>query len=321
MCKFNSSCKSKCMKACQQACREACAEAKASAPSCGCCKPKRCRCRCVCRCCCGPTGPIGPTGPTGPTVPTGPTIPTGPTPPPPTGPTPPPPTGPVDPEGPTPPPPTGPTPGPGGEVDPDGPSVPTAPTIPPTVPTAPTGSANCPACPNGANCATCTVPCVGCQVVTNAYTCPASVPTITNPCPDPGLCDNCDPEMALEIIALTNYQRQQVGLAPLTIDCTLQQYAARKSCSMVSTGIMSHPDPNGQTTLDWMIADGVTQFQTTWHENLAEYTSGYESACQFMEMWNSDCGHLQNLLACEVTSIGVAVCSDGTNTYVAQEFG
>lgn len=177
-------------------------------------------------------------------------------------------------------------------------------------------------------------------------------------CPDTsvvsGTC-SCCPESALQILDLMNGLRAAYGLNPLQWNTTLATYAQRKTCDMstnnapVSSGgkglplangclfntntptmnvgscagqfaAMQHQDLNGQETWDWMVTDGVSSQFANWGENIACVSSGFQSACFFMQQWTSDCGHLGNLLG-DYTVVGIAICDNGTNAFSSQEFG
>lgn len=182
----------------------------------------------------------------------------------------------------------------------------------------------------------------------------------------------CNDEiMGAQILDMVNQERAAYGLPALELDCTLQSYAYTKAASMASnydagmpltcpgctdtctTAAGSHTDANGLYTANWMAHDGVTAYGTfvedgtvycegancTWRENFAVQSAASRSASSFMCMWNIDCGHLGNILAPNITRMGVGIVTTNTSggpcggcststatqcgqmTFAVQEFG
>ena len=187
----------------------------------------------------------------------------------------------------------------------------------------------------------------GCPAGYDSSAC-ASPTTVSTTC-------QCCPAMAQQTLELVNSLRAAYGLAALTWDPVLASYAQRKACDMstknapTSSGgagmvaangcliitecpgqyaAMQHTDANGETTADWMEADGLNIAQPaptvntydSWGENIAYISNGYQTPCMLMQQWSSDCGHLGNMLG-DYNVVGMAICNNGTNSFSAQEFG
>lgn len=222
---------------------------------------------------------------------------------------------------------------------------------PPTITTPPTPPAPTPTPPiqpTPPTAPTCTTP--------PPYTCPGS--SVTTP-----LCQTSDPTntyntkftsdevMAAQILDLINQQRATYNLPPLLPDCNLQNWAFWKASNMANnydtglplscpkttsdpegiyctTAAFSHLTTTGQRTSDLMENTSLSQTYTTFRENLAAESTGYQSACVFMTLWNTDCGHIENMLATDVTHVGIAVVNSNTKgsegqqiSFAAVEFG
>ena len=159
-----------------------------------------------------------------------------------------------------------------------------------------------------------------------------------------------DQLMAAQIIDLVNQYRVQHGLPAYTISQDMMNMAFYKAADMAhdfdngeaymcmdgtafcTNAAMSHLNNAGLYTYQVMEHTGMTFTGDTPGENIATISSGFESACQFMCMWLSDCGHLQNILCNICTTVGVSVVytHDGGTTnsdtgtsmvYVALETG
>jgi uncharacterized protein YkwD len=121
------------------------------------------------------------------------------------------------------------------------------------------------------------------------------------------------------VLELTNAERANAGLAPLSISGELQDAAAGYSQVLASTGCFAHtcgPMP------DLAERDNQSGYSgwTALGENIA---AGYPTPEAVVAGWMASPGHRANILSPNFTEIGIGVTS-GTGTYGvywAEEFG
>jgi hypothetical protein len=121
------------------------------------------------------------------------------------------------------------------------------------------------------------------------------------------------------IIALTNVERQNAGLAPLTVNAALMQAASIQSDNMARLDTMSHdlPGTAQPTMTDRAAAVG---YKYAWlGENIAY---GYADADAVVAGWMGSAEHRANILRANYTEIGVSVAYTAQGRpYYTQEFG
>ncbi len=124
---------------------------------------------------------------------------------------------------------------------------------------------------------------------------------------------------ANEIASLTNAERRQAGLAPLTVSPLLTRAAQLHADQMASTGQMAHvlpgvPYPEPQ---DRLAAVGYR-----WQAYAENVAYGQGSPASALAAWMGSSGHRANILNPGLTEIGAALArgSDGRPYYV-QVFG
>ena len=128
-----------------------------------------------------------------------------------------------------------------------------------------------------------------------------------------------NPATVATIVELTNAQRVQAGLAPLTVSSSLMRAATIQADNMARLDVMSHtlPGTDAPTLGDRAAAVGY-QF-TTLGENIA---FNYADAEAVVAGWLGSPGHRANILNPSVTQTGVAVAINAQGEpYYAQEFG
>jgi uncharacterized protein YkwD len=118
------------------------------------------------------------------------------------------------------------------------------------------------------------------------------------------------------VIDLVNVERQQAGLAPLTVNAALTQSAQNYSAVLVDSGCFGH---SCGTTLDQRLDQVGYTDRAAWAENIA---SGQQTPESVMSAWMSSSGHRGNILGADYRDIGVGLAakSDGTLVWV-QNFG
>jgi uncharacterized protein YkwD len=125
--------------------------------------------------------------------------------------------------------------------------------------------------------------------------------------------------IAQQVLALTNQQRAQAGLAPLAPSPALSQAAQAYSSVMAATTCFLHvcgplPDPGAR-----LVQAGYANW-TAYGENIA---MGYPSAQAVVDGWMASGEHRANILSPTFTDIGIGLASGAANgaLYWTQDFG
>ncbi len=133
-----------------------------------------------------------------------------------------------------------------------------------------------------------------------------------------------------EIITLVNRERQTRGLAPLTVNRSLNYAADLHSLDMARLSPVIGPynahSHNLYGTYQPLVSDrfeaaGYMEFNRSiaWGENIA---FGYTSASSVMSAWMASSGHRANILNPNFTEIGVSVRADSAGRlFFTQAFG
>ncbi|HBC72815.1 TPA: hypothetical protein DCZ90_03325 [Candidatus Amesbacteria bacterium] len=124
----------------------------------------------------------------------------------------------------------------------------------------------------------------------------------------------------VQILTLTNQQRQSQGLPALELDPQLSAAAARKAADMFARDYWSHVSPAGTQPWTFITAAGYSYRYAG--ENLARDFSDPDSVVQ---AWMNSPSHRENMLSNRYRDMGVAV-ADGNlggreTTLVVQMFG
>lgn len=123
-----------------------------------------------------------------------------------------------------------------------------------------------------------------------------------------------------EIISLTNQERSNAGLAPLSQNPLLAQAAAGKARDMFTQDYWDHASPTG--TQPWSFIKNSGYSYQHAGENLAR---DFSNSQNLMHAWMASSSHRENVLSSKYRDIGVAVV-DGTlqgveTRLVVQMFG
>lgn len=122
---------------------------------------------------------------------------------------------------------------------------------------------------------------------------------------------------ALQVVALTNQQRQRGGCEALTVDATLTSVAQAHSEDMARRDFFDHVNPDGASPFDRMTAARYRYRMAA--ENIA---AGQLTPAQVVDGWMNSAGHRANILNCGLTEIGVGYATGGSHgTYWTQDFG
>jgi uncharacterized protein YkwD len=116
---------------------------------------------------------------------------------------------------------------------------------------------------------------------------------------------------AREVVTLTNAHRLDAGCPALTISPLLTQSAQRHSDDMAYNDFVSHTGSDGSTFVSRIEDTGYVWTRAA--ENIA---AGQPTPATVVSAWmNSDRGHRENILNCDLTEIGVGY------TYLADDPG
>ena len=109
-------------------------------------------------------------------------------------------------------------------------------------------------------------------------------------------------QMANEVAAGVNAQRQANGLAPLTYNPTLGRAATGHACDMSTHAFFGHKGSNGSNVGARVRSAGYAY--CTVAENLAW---GFPTAGQIIGGWMNSAGHRANMLHPRVKEMGIAI--------------
>lgn len=127
--------------------------------------------------------------------------------------------------------------------------------------------------------------------------------------------------IAATVVALTNDFRAEQGQPALATAAPLMAFARSRSLDMATRGYFAHTTPDGLSVFDLLKQAGLSG--TAARENIG-WNKGYpaaEVARVAMDGWIASPGHRTNLLASDVTTLGVGVAQaeDGA-WYLTQVF-
>lgn len=111
-----------------------------------------------------------------------------------------------------------------------------------------------------------------------------------------------------EILVLVNQERAKVGVAPLTLDSSLNATAAVRAKE--ASDVFSHTRPNGKSCFTILSEHNLSY--TTCGENLA---AGNSTAKDTVTQWVNSPGHYANMINPDFTEMGVALYSDPSSDY------
>ncbi|MGD1716639.1 CAP domain-containing protein [Dapis sp. BLCC M172] len=125
------------------------------------------------------------------------------------------------------------------------------------------------------------------------------------------------------VVALTNQERTQLGLDPLTADPLLNQAAQTHSQNMAELDFFEHTGLDGSSAGDRIAATGYDF--SAWAENIA---AGQQTPEAVVEAWMGSDGHRANILNPNLEEIGIGYYfleedtgSVNANHYWTQVFG
>ncbi|WP_313954633.1 CAP domain-containing protein [Frankia sp. EI5c] len=123
--------------------------------------------------------------------------------------------------------------------------------------------------------------------------------------------------LVAEVVERTNAERAAVGCPPLAIDARLSAAAQAHSEDMARRNYFAHTAPDGESPFDRIAAAGYGYSVAA--ENIA---AGQRTPAAVVAAWMASPGHRANIVACELTQIGVGHSSGGYyGTYWVEDFG
>jgi len=111
-----------------------------------------------------------------------------------------------------------------------------------------------------------------------------------------------------EVVALTNQERVNNGLAPLQIDEELSVVAREKSNDMSARNYFDHNSPTYGSPFDMMQSYGISYRAAG--ENIAK---GQQTPQEVVNAWMNSQGHRENILNSSFTHIGVGFVEQGNH--------
>lgn len=120
-----------------------------------------------------------------------------------------------------------------------------------------------------------------------------------------------------EVIALTNAERANHGMGPLSAEPRLTQAAQAHSDDMAARDYFDHASLDGRQPADRVRATGYDYSRVA--ENIA---AGQPTPAEVVEGWMNSPGHRANILTPELTQIGIGIAHGGSyRIYWTQVFG
>jgi uncharacterized protein YkwD len=152
---------------------------------------------------------------------------------------------------------------------------------------------------------------------------PASVPAPAPapvPAPAPAPAPASPPAPAApgaegQVLALANAERAAAGCAPLVADSALAAVARAHSADMRDRDFFAHTNPDGVDPFARARAAGIDYARA---ENIAQ---GQPDAAAVMAAWMGSAGHRENILNCDLSTLGVGVATGSGGPWWTQLFG
>lgn len=123
-----------------------------------------------------------------------------------------------------------------------------------------------------------------------------------------------------QLVDLANMFRAEYGLNPLSWNEAAATAARQHSHDMAKRNFFAHTNPDGETVIDRLAANGLSRFRAL-GENIA---AGYDTAIEAHYGWVNSKGHRKNLLNADYTTLGAGVASglssSSYNIYYTQNF-
>ena len=109
-----------------------------------------------------------------------------------------------------------------------------------------------------------------------------------------------EPWLQQAMLAEVNAIRARAGRAPLSLDARLSRAALAHSIDMLNTTRMSHTGRDGSDP-----GRRITRVGYGWRSYRENVGAGYQDLREAMSGWMNSPGHRDNILAAEVTQVGL----------------
>lgn len=139
-----------------------------------------------------------------------------------------------------------------------------------------------------------------------------AAPVVTEPATQPPQQLSYE-QYASEIVRLTNQERQNNGLSPLSENAALNTMAAARAQELIT--LFSHTRPNGGD-----LSSIFSEYGVSWWAIGENIAMGYPSPQAVVSGWMTSDGHRKNILSSSYSSIGVGVYNYGGTLYYVQIF-
>ncbi len=116
-----------------------------------------------------------------------------------------------------------------------------------------------------------------------------------------------------QLLALINQERQNQGLAPLSMNAALREAARAHSRDMACQGFFSHTGSDGSSPADRVARYGY-QFSYL-GENIYAGNGPYNSPQAAFQAWMNSPGHRQNILSPNFVHVGIGYAYDPNSPY------
>ncbi len=143
------------------------------------------------------------------------------------------------------------------------------------------------------------------------------VPPTATPVPPTPTAAGCAPSGNVgyedQLLALINQERQNQGLAPLTMNAALREAARAHSRDMACNGFFSHTGSDGSSP-----ADRVTRYGYSFSylgENIYAGSGPYNSPQAAFQAWMNSTGHRENMLSPNFVHVGIGYMYEPNSPY------
>ncbi|BDG71538.1 CAP domain-containing protein [Roseomonas fluvialis] len=109
-----------------------------------------------------------------------------------------------------------------------------------------------------------------------------------------------DPGLQQAMLAEVNAIRARAGRAPVALDARLSRAALEHSIDMLRAGQLGHTGSDGSDP-----GRRITRAGYAWRSYRENVGAGYQDLRQAMAGWMGSAGHRDNILAADVTQVGL----------------
>ncbi|NEP02731.1 MAG: CAP domain-containing protein [Symploca sp. SIO2E9] len=114
----------------------------------------------------------------------------------------------------------------------------------------------------------------------------------------------------VELLQLTNAEREKVGSPPLKLNAKLFRAAQRHAEDMAENNFFSHTGFNGSS-----MSDRLEEVGYSWKRIAENISAGQSSPEDTMERWMNSSGHRGNILNPQLKEIGIGYATNSRSQY------